>query len=232
MAAVATRHAHGAQHVCALSRLSLSQVLRRAPSKSRGGTMAGENQVDPQTVLSMMREQCTDLAAKINALDLDKTEHELVIKALEPLDQDRKCFRMVGNVVVERTVKEVLPAVLKNKAQVCKPDASRARVRVAGSCLPPPSPAPPARAAAPSPRPLPSPRPYGQCTRVRPSHVPRCAALQIKEMMDKMTENLGTKQKEADDFGAKHRIQVQGRGSSSAAAAAEPEEGGSQGVLI
>ena len=74
--------------------------------------------VDPQTMLNLMREQCTDLAAKINTLDLDKTEHELVINALEPLPAERKCFRMIGSVVVERTVGEVLPAVKKNHTQV------------------------------------------------------------------------------------------------------------------
>jgi len=73
---------------------------------------------DPQTTLNFMREQCQDLAIKINELDLDKTEHELVMKALEPLDANRKCFRMIGNVVVERTVAEVLPAVAKNKDQI------------------------------------------------------------------------------------------------------------------
>ena len=65
--------------------------------------MTDANQrVDPQTVLSFMREQCTDLSAKINELDLEKTEHQLVINTLKPLAADRKCFRMIGDVVVER----------------------------------------------------------------------------------------------------------------------------------
>lgn len=38
----------------------------------------------------------------------------LVIETLEPLPQDRKCFRMVNGVLVERTVKEVLPALKTN----------------------------------------------------------------------------------------------------------------------
>ena len=77
-----------------------------------------QSNVDPQTVLNYMREQCTDLSMKINTMDLDKTEHELVINALEPLPADRKCYRMIGSVVVERTVGEVLPAVKKNREQV------------------------------------------------------------------------------------------------------------------
>lgn len=42
-------------------------------------------------------------------------EHDLVIKTLEPLDAERKCFRLVGDVLVERTVGEVLPAVKSNR---------------------------------------------------------------------------------------------------------------------
>ena len=45
-------------------------------------------------------------------------EHEGVVKSLEQLDPDRKCFRLVGEVLVERTVKEVLPAVRSNKEQM------------------------------------------------------------------------------------------------------------------
>ena len=45
-------------------------------------------------------------------------EHLSVIKALEKLDPSRKCFRLVGEVLVERTVKEVLPAVKGNLEQI------------------------------------------------------------------------------------------------------------------
>jgi len=42
----------------------------------------------------------------------------LVIEALKEVDGDRKCFRMVGGVLVERTVKDVLPAMINNYEQV------------------------------------------------------------------------------------------------------------------
>jgi len=42
----------------------------------------------------------------------------LVIEALKEVDGDRKCFRMVGGVLVERTVRDVLPAMLNNYEQV------------------------------------------------------------------------------------------------------------------
>ncbi|KAL3904322.1 MAG: hypothetical protein SGPRY_011328 [Prymnesium sp.] len=65
----------------------------------------------------MMRQQCQQLTYKINELKMDADEHALVIDALAPLHEERKCFRMIDAVVVERTVAEVLPAVQKNKEQ-------------------------------------------------------------------------------------------------------------------
>lgn len=41
-----------------------------------------------------------------------------MIETLEGLDADRKCFRLIGGVLVERTVKEVLPAMAKHLEQV------------------------------------------------------------------------------------------------------------------
>ena len=34
------------------------------------------------------------------------------------MEKDRKCFRMIGGVLVERTVNEVLPALEQNREQV------------------------------------------------------------------------------------------------------------------
>lgn len=41
-----------------------------------------------------------------------------MIKALQSLDPGRKCYRLIGEVLVERTVKEVLPAVKSNEDQI------------------------------------------------------------------------------------------------------------------
>ena len=38
----------------------------------------------------------------------------LVLETLDPLPPDRKCFRMVNGVLVERTVKDVIPALKTN----------------------------------------------------------------------------------------------------------------------
>ncbi|KAL5020063.1 hypothetical protein ScPMuIL_002955 [Solemya velum] len=67
-----------------------------------------------------LRQQQRALASKISELEMDSKEHELVIETLKEVDDDRKCFRMVGGVLVERTVKDVLPALGNNKDQMAK----------------------------------------------------------------------------------------------------------------
>eukprot|EP00466_Bigelowiella_natans_P020919 jgi/Bigna1/47711/estExt_Genewise1.C_170095 len=51
---------------------------------------------------------------KIGELDSDRNEHSLVINTIKDLDPARKCYRLIGGVLVERTIKEVLPAVERN----------------------------------------------------------------------------------------------------------------------
>lgn len=45
---------------------------------------------------------------------MERDEHKLVVETLSKLNDDRKAFRMVGGVLVERTVGDVLPAVSQN----------------------------------------------------------------------------------------------------------------------
>lgn len=42
----------------------------------------------------------------------------MVIENLKDIAPERKCFRLVGGVLVERTVKDVLPALTSNRDQV------------------------------------------------------------------------------------------------------------------
>lgn len=50
----------------------------------------------------------------------DVEQHTLVMKTLEAQDADRKAWRLVGDVLVERTVAEVLPEVEKNRDNLAK----------------------------------------------------------------------------------------------------------------
>ena len=61
---------------------------------------------------------CEEARSKINELSNQAKEHELVVDAIKDLDPERKCFRLVGGVLVERKGKEVLPAVKGNKEKL------------------------------------------------------------------------------------------------------------------
>ncbi|XP_046670410.1 prefoldin subunit 2 isoform X1 [Homalodisca vitripennis] len=65
-----------------------------------------------------LRNEQRTLANKISELEYDLNEHKIVIDTLKDLDGDRKCFRMVGGVLCEKTVKEVLPVLSTNKQQL------------------------------------------------------------------------------------------------------------------
>ena len=45
----------------------------------------------------------------------------LVIATLKDIPADRRCFRMMGGVLIERTVNEVLPVMQKNYSMVSRP---------------------------------------------------------------------------------------------------------------
>ncbi|KAB1214291.1 putative prefoldin subunit 2 [Morella rubra] len=63
----------------------------------------------------IMRSELNQIYSKITELEMEVSEHSLVINAIQPLEPSRRCYRMIGGVLVERTIKEVLPAVQRNK---------------------------------------------------------------------------------------------------------------------
>ncbi|KAJ1080825.1 hypothetical protein NDU88_001014 [Pleurodeles waltl] len=67
-----------------------------------------------------LRQEQRGMASKAAELEMELNEHSLVIDTLKEVDPSRKCYRMVGGVLVERTVKEVLPALESNKDQINK----------------------------------------------------------------------------------------------------------------
>jgi len=62
----------------------------------------------------MLRQEVSQLFTKLNDLENQKAEHKLVIDAIKDLDPKRKCFRLIGGVLVERTVQDTLPAVTEH----------------------------------------------------------------------------------------------------------------------
>ncbi|XP_037470296.1 probable prefoldin subunit 2 [Triticum dicoccoides] len=81
---------------------------------SRAGGETINEQVVANTYANM-RKEMKQLYTKIMELEMEVSEHSLVVGAMEPLDPTRRCYRMIGGVLVERTIKEVLPAVYRNK---------------------------------------------------------------------------------------------------------------------
>ena len=76
------------------------------------------------------REQLTNASIERQQ---EVSEHDLVIRTLEPLEGGRKCFRLVGEVLVERTVAEVLPAVKKNRDNLAAVRRAGGEGRASGS---------------------------------------------------------------------------------------------------
>jgi chaperonin cofactor prefoldin len=78
------------------------------------GDAVPEEDTDPDVILAkykQMLSECQQLTSKIQQLNADREEHKLVVEKLAGLEPERKAFRLVANVLVERTVGEVLPVV-------------------------------------------------------------------------------------------------------------------------
>ncbi|KAK7909922.1 hypothetical protein WMY93_014606 [Mugilogobius chulae] len=92
-------------------------------SKSSSSGSGKQSGLTPEQVVSTfqrMRQEQRSMASKAAELEMEINEHSLVIDTLKDVDPSRKCFRLVGGVLVERTVKEVLPALENNKEQISK----------------------------------------------------------------------------------------------------------------
>eukprot|EP00932_Pfiesteria_piscicida_P003909 SRR837773.13816.p1 GENE.SRR837773.13816~~SRR837773.13816.p1 ORF type:complete len:138 (+),score=44.87 SRR837773.13816:24-416(+) len=85
-------------------------------SGSKGGEELTPQQVQQQ--YSQIEKECSTFLNKIAELEQEANEHALVLKAFEKVEPGRRCFRMVGGVLVERTVAEVSPAVKQNQEKI------------------------------------------------------------------------------------------------------------------
>ena len=65
-----------------------------------------------------LQTECNQLRSKVAELDNEMQEHLRVVKTLEPLPADRRAFRLIGGVLVEKTVGEVLPDVKQQQEQL------------------------------------------------------------------------------------------------------------------
>ncbi|KAG5261103.1 hypothetical protein AALO_G00300070 [Alosa alosa] len=85
-----------------------------------GGKQSGPSAEQVVATFQRMRQEQRSMASKAAEFEMEINEHSLVIDTLKDVDPSRKCFRLMGGVLVERTVKEVLPALENNKEQIGK----------------------------------------------------------------------------------------------------------------
>lgn len=87
---------------------------------SKSGSKSGKTKSNEEILAGFqaLRTEQRQLAAKISELEMDLNEHKIVIETLRGVEGGRKCFRMVGGVLVERTVAEVAPELESNQQQL------------------------------------------------------------------------------------------------------------------
>ncbi|TQW00260.1 hypothetical protein V2A60_001360 [Cordyceps javanica] len=76
---------------------------------------SGKKQQDLQAQYSNFKNVLQQIAQKIGDIEQEAEEHKLVLETLQPLPEDRKCFRLINGVLVERTVKDIVPALTTNQ---------------------------------------------------------------------------------------------------------------------
>uniref|UniRef100_A0A8D8S1Q4 Prefoldin subunit 2 n=1 Tax=Cacopsylla melanoneura TaxID=428564 RepID=A0A8D8S1Q4_9HEMI len=65
-----------------------------------------------------LRAEQRQIATKLSELEQELTEHKIVLDTLKDLDGDRRCFRLIGGVLCEKTVKDVIPTLTSNRDQL------------------------------------------------------------------------------------------------------------------
>lgn len=68
--------------------------------------------------LNELRQEQRSAVDKLEVLENDLTEAKLVTEVLRKVDPERRSFRQQGGVLVEKKVKDVIPALEKSMAQL------------------------------------------------------------------------------------------------------------------
>ena len=110
--------------------MSSSQVKQAPPSGTTGATTTDSKEqstsnelVQPPTreiyiQYNELKNECNQYMNKIMELELDRNEHILVEETLQPLDPNRRAYRLINEILVERTIADVLPTVISNRQNV------------------------------------------------------------------------------------------------------------------
>ncbi|EAN80218.1 prefoldin subunit 2, putative [Trypanosoma brucei brucei TREU927] len=79
--------------------------------------MAATNSPTEEEVVmryQQLRQECLAMDSRISELENELHEHQLVADTLKPLNGDRRCHRLVGGALIERTVADILPELVEN----------------------------------------------------------------------------------------------------------------------
>jgi len=95
-----------------------SAAANKAAASTEAASSAGLSQGAAFQKYRELAQESNRLVSKISELEMERGEHVLVEETLRPLDPDRRAYRLVGEVLVERNVQEVLPSVEGNRKNV------------------------------------------------------------------------------------------------------------------
>lgn len=94
-------------------------AAKTTTTPSKKGTLSPEEQQKIVSGFQTLRDEQTQLVQKTQDLEVDLKEHDLVLSTLTTInDKTRRCYRMIGGVLIEHTVGEVIPALETNREQI------------------------------------------------------------------------------------------------------------------
>lgn len=114
------KHIRIARRPCRTVPASSVWFVQFASSRSAGSMASQPTEKQIIEAYTQLQQELQAVQQKLFDIDNKFQEHTLVICALEPLSKDRKCFRLMGGVLVERTVGEVVPVLQTNVANLKK----------------------------------------------------------------------------------------------------------------
>eukprot|EP00727_Mastigamoeba_balamuthi_P009095 m51a1_g4808 putative prefoldin subunit 2 (255) ;mRNA; f:129538-131080 len=79
---------------------------------------AAMNRDQAIATLKRMKVEQNRIVQKIVELEAEMNEHRMVSEVLKKVEPGRRCYRLVGGVLVERTAGEVLPAIEGNREKI------------------------------------------------------------------------------------------------------------------
>ncbi|KAG6821498.1 hypothetical protein H0H93_000006 [Arthromyces matolae] len=100
--------------------MSSSSQTTTTKAKTKAPSLSDQ---EIQQTYNRVQNEMQALAGKIGELEQQADEHSLVLSTLNDAlaeEPDRKCFRLIGGVLVERTVKDVVPTLVTTRDGIRK----------------------------------------------------------------------------------------------------------------